>query len=86
VYQWGDIGIGRRFSDRQKKNKLAPSRVAFKRSGGVAPPKKLTAVYAGGHSTFALDEQGTAWFWGSAQRRARTRRCTRTTTTSFLHC
>jgi len=68
VYQWGDIGIGRRFSDRMKRTKLVPQRVAFKRSPldekKTAPPKKVTAVFAGGHSTFALDEQGTAWFWG----------------------
>jgi hypothetical protein len=64
VFQWGDIGIGRRFSDRQKKNKLTPSRVTFKRVGTNKPPKKIVSVYAGGHSTFALDEEGTAWFWG----------------------
>ena len=64
VYQWGDIGIGRRFSDRHKKNKLTPSRVVFKRAGGVAPPKRIEQVFAGGHSNFALDSEGTAWFWG----------------------
>jgi alpha-tubulin suppressor-like RCC1 family protein len=64
VYQWGDIGIGRRFSDRHKKNKLTPSRVVFKSAGGRAAPKRIVSVFAGGHSTFALDEIGTAWFWG----------------------
>ena len=64
MYQWGDIGIGRRFNDRHKKNKLTPQRVTIKRAGGVVAPKRITAVYAGGHSTFAVDEQGQAWFWG----------------------
>lgn len=60
----GDIGIGRRFSDRQKKNKLAPSRVPFKKVEGVAAPKKIESIYAGGSSTFAMDADGKAWFWG----------------------
>lgn len=64
VYQWGDIGIGRRFSERHKKNKLTPSRVFFKRANGVSPPKRIEAVFAGGHSNFALDSDGMAWFWG----------------------
>jgi hypothetical protein len=64
VFQWGDIGIGRRFSDRKKKNKLTPSPVLFKRVGDKVPPKRLASVWAGGHSTFALDEEGTAFFWG----------------------
>lgn len=64
VYQWGDIGIGRRFSDRKKKTKLQPSRVLFKKSGQTAAPKKIVKIFAGGHSSYALDENGVAWFWG----------------------
>lgn len=64
VFQWGDIGIGRRFSDRKKKTKLTPSRVLFKKSGSIPAPKKLVRVYAGGHCSYALDENGQAWFWG----------------------
>jgi len=64
VFQWGDIGIGRRFSDRTKKTKLAPRSVSFKKVAGVPAPKKIEAIYAGGHSCFALDKDGKAWFWG----------------------
>ena len=65
VYQWGDIGIGKRMSDRKKKAKLNPTRVVFKKSKGVNAPKRFEQVFAGGHSNFALDANGTAWFWGS---------------------
>lgn len=64
VFQWGDIGIGRRFSDRKKKTKLTPSRVLFKKSGATPAPKKLVRVYAGGHCSYALDEHGQAWCFG----------------------
>ena len=64
VFQWGDIGIGRRFSDRKKKTKLTPSRVLFKKSGSTPAPKRLVRVYAGGHCSYALDENGQAWCWG----------------------
>lgn len=64
VYQWGDIGIGRRFSDRKKKSKLTPQRVVFKKVGSTLAPK-IVKIFAGGHSSYALDTNGVAWFWGS---------------------
>lgn len=37
----------------------------FKRSGATQPPKRIARVYAGGHSSFAIDEAGVPWFWGA---------------------
>jgi len=64
VYQWGDIGIGRRGSDRTKKSRLQPSRVTFKKTGKTAKPRSMTKVFAGGHTSFAVSEEGKVWVWG----------------------
>lgn len=63
VYQWGDIGFGNRSSARNKKIKLVPSRVLFKKQASVKAPHVVN-VFAGGYSSFALDEDGTVWTWG----------------------
>lgn len=57
VYQWGDIGLGRRSSDRKKKTKLRPRTVTLKKQGSVAKPE-VAAVFAGGATSFVVDRAG----------------------------
>jgi alpha-tubulin suppressor-like RCC1 family protein len=61
----GDIGLGRRMSARNKQtSKLVPQLVRFIRPGGNKALSPMVRVFAGGHSSFALDARGTAWAWG----------------------
>jgi len=64
VHQWGDIGLGRRMSARNKQSsKLRPQLVRFIDVRDAASPD-VVRVFAGGHSSFVLDAHGTAWAWG----------------------
>ena len=46
MYTWGDIGIGQRGSDRNKKGKLIPRRVLFTKVGNYNKPK-IVSIFAG---------------------------------------
>jgi regulator of chromosome condensation len=66
VLQWGDVGLGLRVADRRKKEKLHPSLVTFsaQKKPKHSKPKRLTAIFAGGSGSFAVDENGLVWAWG----------------------
>ena len=62
VYQWGDIGLGQRISDRRKLQKLLPQRVSFAHIKPTVP--HIIGIYAGGHSSFAIDSEFNVYAWG----------------------
>ncbi len=59
LYTWGDHGVGRRFSDRTKvANKLTPRLMLLDKR------HRLSAVFAGGFSSFATTQAGEVLVWG----------------------
>ncbi len=67
VWYWGDVFIGRRMTDRLKRERLSPRKVHFPpkpRKGSKAFASanladwKIVKVFAGGYSSFAVGESG----------------------------
>jgi regulator of chromosome condensation len=61
LYQWGDVGMGRRQSRRTRGERLSPHIVRVKHGRKNV---RCVEVFAGGNSSFALDAQGCVYAWG----------------------